>query len=202
MSYLNAVNRLNHDAIKQLFTEARTYSNWQDKGVAADTLRELYNLTIMGPTSMNTLPARFVFLTTPCAKQKLLPALAEGNHTKTLAAPVTVIVAHDSKFYAHLPELFPHMPGADQMFANDEPLSSITAFRNGTLQGAWLIMAARALGLDCGPMSGFDNNKTDEIFFSDNGWQSNFLVNIGYGAKEKLHDRGRRLSFDQACTLI
>lgn len=195
-------SRLNNDTMKQLFTEARTYSNWQDKGVAAETLRELYDLAIMGPTSMNTLPARFVFLTTPSAKQKLLPALAEGNHTKTLSAPVTVIVAHDPKFYTHLPELFPHMSGADQMFANDKPLSSITAFRNGTLQGAWLIMAARSLGLDCGPMSGFDNEKTDEIFFADNGWQSNFLVNIGYGVKEKLHDRGKRLSFDQACTLI
>ena len=197
-----AMNRLNDEAIKQLFTEARTYSNWQDKGVAAETLRELYNLAIMGPTSMNTLPARFVFLTTPSAKQKLLPALAEGNHAKTLAAPVTVIVAHDPKFYTHLPELFPHASNADQMFANDGALSEITAFRNGTLQGAWLIMAARALGLDCGPMSGFDNDKTDEIFFADNGWQSNFLVNMGYGVKEKLHNRGKRLSFDQACSLI
>jgi 3-hydroxypropanoate dehydrogenase len=202
MNELQATNRLNNTAMDQLFTEARTYSNWQDKGVAADTLRELYDLAIMGPTSMNTLPARFVFLTTPSAKKKLLPALAEGNHVKTLSAPVTVIVAHDPKFYTHLPKLFPHASGADQMFANDETLSTTTAFRNGTLQGAWLIMAARALGLDCGPMSGFDNEKTDEIFFADNGWQSNFLVNIGYGIKEKLHGRGKRLSFDQACTLI
>ncbi|MEH6617370.1 MAG: malonic semialdehyde reductase [Porticoccus sp.] len=196
------MNSINDQAIKQLFTEARTHSCWQDKGIAADTLRQLYDLTVMGPTSMNTLPARFVFLTTPCAKQKLLPALAEGNHEKTLSAPVTVIVAHDPKFYTHLPELFPHMPGADQMFANNEPLSSETAFRNGTLQGAWLIMAARSLGLDCGPLSGFDNATADEIFFENNGWQSNFLVNIGYGVKENLHDRGKRLNFEQACMLV
>ena len=193
---------LNDQAIKQLFTEARSYAYWQDKGVAADTLRQLYNLTALSPTCMNTLPARFVFLTTPCSKQKLLPALAEGNHEKTLSAPVTVIVAHDPKFYTFLPELLPHAPEANQMYINNEPLSSETAFRNGTLQGAWLMMAARALGLDCGPMSGFDNTKTDEIFFTGNGWQSNFLVNIGYGSKEKLHDRGKRLSFDQACTLV
>ena len=196
------MNSINHQAIKQLFPESRTYSSWQDKGIAADTLRQIYHLTVMGPTSMNSIPARFVFLTTPCSKQKLLPALAEGNHEKTLSAPVTVIVAHDPNFYTHLPELFPHMPGADQMFANDEALSRETAFRNGTLQGAWLIMAARALGLDCGPMSGFDNAKTDEIFFSDNGWQSNFLVNIGYGTNEKIHERGKRFDFDQACILM
>lgn len=196
------MNAIDNRAIKQLFAEARTHGHWQDRGVAADRLRELYDIAVKGPTSMNTLPARFVFITTPCGKQKLLPALAEGNHEKTLSAPVTVIVAHDPKFFTHLPELFPHMPQAEQMFANNEALSSETAFRNGTLQGAWLIMAARALGLDCGPMSGFDNAKTDEIFFAENGWQSNFLVNIGYGVKEKLHERGKRLSFDQACVLV
>lgn len=193
---------INDHAIKQLFTEARTHSHWQDRGIAAETLRQLYDIAAMGPTSMNALPARFVFLTTPCAKQKLLPALAEGNHEKTLTAPVTVIVAHDPTFFTHLPELFPHMPDAQKMFSGNEELASETAFRNGTLQGAWLMMAARALGLDCGPMSGFNNAKTDDIFFADNGWKSNFLINLGYGAEEKLHERGRRLSFDQACRLI
>ncbi|MBQ0807082.1 MAG: malonic semialdehyde reductase [Porticoccus sp.] len=196
------MNAINEHATQQLFTEARTHSYWQDRGIGADTLRHLYQLTSMGPTSMNTLPARFVFLTTPAAKQRLLPALAEGNHEKTLAAPVTVIVAHDLKFYTELPELFPHMAGADQMFANDTALAEVTAFRNGTLQGAWLIMAARALGLDCGPMSGFDNAKADEIFFSDNDWKSNFLVNLGYGVEEKLHERGKRLDVETACILL
>jgi 3-hydroxypropanoate dehydrogenase len=196
------MHTIDHQAISQLFTDARTHSYWQDKGIAADTLRQLYDLAVMGPTSMNTLPARFVFLTTPHAKEKLLPALAEGNHQKTLTAPVTVIVAHDPRFYTHLPELFPHMPGAEKMFADNESLAQETAFRNGTLQGAWLIMAARTLGLDCGPMSGFDNDKTDDIFFADTGWKSNFLINLGYGIEEKLYPRGTRLSFEQACRII
>lgn len=193
---------IDKQALSQLFTEARTHSHWQDRGIAADTLRQLYDLAVKGPTSMNTLPARFVFLTTPSAKEKLLSALAEGNHQKTLTAPVTVIVAHDPAFYTHLPQLFPHMPGAENMFANNQPLAQETAFRNGTLQGAWLIMAARALGLDCGPMSGFDNAKTDDIFFADTGWKSNFLINLGYGMDETLHKRGARLSFEQACRMI
>lgn len=196
------MNAIDEQATQQLFTEARTHSYWQDRGIAAETLREIYNLTSMGPTSMNTLPARFVFLTTPAAKQQLLPALAEGNQEKTLAAPVTVIVAHDPKFYTELPELFPHMNGADQMFADNTALAEVTAFRNGTLQGAWLIMAARALGLDCGPMSGFDNAKTDEIFFGNKGWKSNFLVNLGYGIEDKLHERGKRLDIETACMLL
>ena len=196
------MNAINEQATRQLFTEARTHSHWQDRGVAADTLRQLYHLASMGPTSMNTLPARFVFLTTPAAKQRLLPALAEGNHEKTLTAPVTVIVAHDPTFYTELAALFPHMAGADQMFANNEALAEVTAFRNGTLQGAWLIMAARALGLDSGPMSGFDNAKTDEIFFTDNDWKSNFLVNLGYGVEDKLHERGKRLDLEKACLVL
>lgn len=189
-------------SIEQLFTEARTYSHWQDRGIAADTLRQLYQLAAMGPTSMNAQPGRFVFLTTPASKQRLLPALAEGNRDKTLSAPVTVIVAHDPTFYRHLPELFPHMDGAEKMFADNEELSNSTAFRNGTLQGAWLIMAARALGLDCGPMSGFDNGKIDDIFFAENGWQSNFLINLGYGDHDALYARGKRLDFEEACLLL
>jgi len=193
---------IDQHSIEQLFTEARTYSHWQDRGIAADTLRQLYQLAAMGPTSMNAQPARFVFLTTPASKQRLLPALAEGNRDKTLAAPVTVIVAHDPTFYRHLPELFPHMDGAEKMFADNEELARVTAFRNGTLQGAWLIMAARALGLDCGPMSGFDNGKIDDIFFAENGWQSNFLINLGYGDHDALYARGKRLDFEEACLLL
>jgi len=193
---------IDQHSIQQLFTDARTHSYWQDCGIAADTLRQLYQLAAMGPTSMNSEPGRFVFLTTPAAKQRLLPALAEGNREKTMTAPVTVIVAHDPRFYRHLPELFPHMAGAEKMFADNEELARVTAFRNGTLQGAWLIMAARALGLDCGPMSGFDNAKTDDIFFSENGWKSNFLVNLGYGDPEKLHPRGKRLDIEEACLLL
>ena len=196
------MSSLNQTALQQLFTHAHTHSHWLDQGIAADTLRQLYQLTAMGPTSMNAQPGRFVFLTTPAAKQQLLPALAEGNRDKTLAAPVTVIVAHDPAFYRHLPELFPHMEGAEQMYAENDELAQSTAFRNGTLQGAWLIMAARALGLDCGPMSGFDNGKTDEIFFTENGWKSNFLVNLGYGDSQKLHPRGKRLEFEEACLLL
>lgn len=193
---------IDQHSIEQLFTAARTYSHWQDRGIAADTLRQIYQLAAMGPTSMNAQPGRFVFLTTPAAKQRLLPALAEGNKAKTLAAPATVIVAHDPTFYRHLPQLFPHSEGADRMFASNEELAQSTAFRNGTLQGAWLIMAARALGLDCGPMSGFDNGKTDEIFFSQNGWKSNFLINMGYGDPEKLFPRGKRLDFEETCMLL
>lgn len=196
------MSSLNQAALKQLFTHAHTHSHWLDQGIAADTLRQLYQLAAMGPTSMNAKPGRFVFLTTPVAKQQLLPALAGGNRDKTLAAPVTVIVAHDPAFYRRLPELFPHMEGAEQMYAENDELAQNTAFRNGTLQGGWLIMAARALGLDCGPMSGFDNSKTDEIFFTENGWKSNFLVNLGYGDSQKLHPRGKRLEFEEACLLL
>lgn len=196
------MSSLNQAALKQLFTHAHTHSHWLDQGIAADTLRQLYQLAAMGPTSMNAQPGRFVFLTTPVAKQQLLPALAGGNRDKTLAAPVTVIVAHDPAFYRRLPELFPHMEGAEQMYAENDELAQNTAFRNGTLQGGWLIMAARALGLDCGPMSGFDNSKTDEIFFTENGWKSNFLVNLGYGDSQKLHPRGKRLEFEEACLLL
>ncbi|TNE79657.1 MAG: malonic semialdehyde reductase [Gammaproteobacteria bacterium] len=193
---------IDQQSIQQLFTDARTHSYWQDRGIAADTLRQLYQLAAMGPTSMNAQPGRFVFITTPAAKQRLLPALAEGNRDKTMAAPATVIVAHDPAFYRRMPELFPHMEGAEQLFANNEELAQSTAFRNGTLQGAWLIMAARALGLDCGPMSGFDNAKADEIFFAESGWKSNFLINLGYGDPEKLHPRGKRLDFEESCLLL
>jgi 3-hydroxypropanoate dehydrogenase len=154
----------------------------------------------MGPTSANSGPARFVFVRTTEAKERLKPALSAGNLEKTMAAPVTVIVAYDPRFYDELPRLFPHAD-ARAWFAGNEALAEETAFRNSTLQGAYLIMAARALGLDCGPMSGFDRAKVDEAFLAGRGWKSNFLVNLGYGDPEGVLERLPRLSFDEACEL-
>ena len=157
---------------------------------------------IRWPTSANCSPARFLFLRTKEAKERLAPALSSGNLAKTMAAPVTVIVAYDPKFYEHLPTLFPHNPDATSWFTSNESLAATTAFRNGTLQGAYLILAARALGLDTGAMSGFDNAKVDAEFLAGRGWRSNFLVNLGKGDPEGLFARSPRLSFDEACVLL
>ena len=184
-----------------LFREARTHNKWQDKPVTDETLRELYEILKFGPTSANSSPARFVFIRTPEGKEKLRPALSSGNTEKTMTAPVTVIVAYDPKFYDKLPKLFPHNQDAVSWFSSNDSLAATTAFRNGTLQGAYLMMAARALGLDVGAMSGFDNAKVDEAFFSFNGWRSNFLVNIGYGDPAGLFNRSPRLDFDEAVVL-
>jgi 3-hydroxypropanoate dehydrogenase len=186
--------------LDQLFRSARTQNKWQDRPVPDSTLQELYDLLKWGPTSANGMPGRFVFLRTPEAKEKLRPALSAGNLDKTLSAPVVCIVAHDLKFYDRLPYLFPHAD-ARSWFAGNERLAETTAFRNGTLQGAYLIMAARSLGLDVGPMSGFDNAKVDQAFFAGTDWRSNFLVNLGYGDPSGLFDRSPRLSFDEACRL-
>jgi len=193
---------LDDDALNQLFRSARTYPTWDTREVPGQTLRELYELAIMGPTSMNCLPARFVFITTPEGKAKLMPAVAEGNLAKVEEAPVTIIVAHDTRFYEHMPELWPHMPDAGKMFEQNGALAETTAFRNGTLQGAYLILAARALGLDVGPMSGFDNETLDSIFFPDGRYRSNFLMNVGFGDDRGLYARGPRLDFEQAVTLV
>jgi 3-hydroxypropanoate dehydrogenase len=160
MSYL-----LNDAALDALFRKARTHNAWLDKPVSDDLLCRLYDLMKWGPTSAKCCPARILFLRTPEAKQRLAPALAPGNLEKTTKAPVTAIIAHDAKFYEQLPRLFPHNPGAREWFSNSPELAGITAFRNGTLQGGYFILAARSLGLDCGPMSGFDNAKVDEEFF-------------------------------------
>ena len=194
-------NRLDDHAIDQLFRTARTYPTWDTREVPETMLRELYELAIMGPTSMNCLPARFVFITTPEGKARLMPAVAEGNLSKVDEAPVTVILAHDTRFHEHMPELWPHMPDAGRMFEENTELAGTTAFRNGTLQGAYLILAARALGLDVGPMSGFDNDKLDSIFFPDGRYKSNFLMNVGFGDDRGLYSRGPRLAFEQAVTL-
>ena len=191
---------LDPTALAALFTEARTHFKWTDKPVLDSTLYELYDLMKMGPTSANCSPARLVFLRTPEGKEKLKPALSSGNLEKTMTAPVTVIVAEDPKFYDKLPQLFPHAD-ARAWFASSEALAAETAFRNSTLQGAYLILAARALGLDAGAMSGFDRAKTDAAFFAESGWKSNFLINLGHGDATPLFPRSPRLSFDEACIL-
>src|ERR1700710_657223 len=184
-----------------LFKEARTHNKWRDTPVSDETLRELYDILKFGPTSANSSPARFAFIRTKEAKEKLAPALSSGNMEKTLSAPVTVIVAYDPKFFEKLPKLFPHNPDAISWFTSNDSLAATTAFRNGTLQGAYLLIAARSLGLDVGAMSGFDNAKVDAAFFPYNGWRSNFLVTLGHGDPAGLFSRSPRLSFDEACQL-
>ncbi len=184
-----------------IFREARTHNVWQDKPVSDVVLQALYDLLRMGPTSANCCPARFVFITSPEAKKRLEPALSVNNRAKTMVAPVTVIVAYDLDFAQKVPELFPHRPEAKDWF-KDQDFAATTAFRNGTLQGAYMIVAARALGLDCGPMSGFDNAMVDEEFFSGTRIKSNFLCNLGYGDPGQLMPRNPRLRFDHACRII
>lgn len=193
---------IDQGALDALFNNARSHNKWTDREVSDETLRQLYDLLKFGPTSANSSPARFVFLRGKEAKDKLAPALSSGNLEKTLAAPVVAIVAYDPRFYDQLPRLFPHNLDAKSWFTSNEGLAATTAFRNATLQGAYLIIAARALGLDAGPMSGFDNAKVDEAFLSDRGWRSNFLVNLGYGDPAGLFDRSPRLAFDEACVLL
>jgi len=196
----SSASTLEARVLDQLFHSARTQNKWQDRPVPDSMLQELYDLLKWGPTSANGMPARFVFVRTAEGKEKLRPALSAGNMDKTMTAPVITIVAHDLKFYDRLPYLFRHAD-ARSWFAGNERLAETTAFRNGTLQGAYLIMAARSLGLDVGPMSGFDNAKVDAAFFAGTDWRSNFLVNLGYGDPSGLFDRSPRLSFDEACRL-
>lgn len=191
---------LNQKAQAQLFTEARTHNAWQDRSVSDELLHQLYDLLKWAPTSANAAPARFIFVKSAEAKAKLLPSLSEGNIEKTMSAPVTVIVAHDLEFYEQLPALFPQAD-AKSWFAGNEAAITSTVQRNGSLQGAYLIMAARALGLDCGPMSGFDQAKVDEAFFAGSQWRSNFLINLGYGDTAQLYPRNPRLDFAQACRI-
>ncbi|TRB01714.1 MULTISPECIES: malonic semialdehyde reductase [Rhizobium/Agrobacterium group] len=191
---------LDSKALATLFTEARTHNGWTDKLVSDETLKALYDLTKMGPTSANCSPGRFVFVRSPEAKEKLRPALSSGNLEKTMAAPVTVIAAIDSEFYEKLPVLFPHAD-ARSWFTSSAAMAEETAFRNGTLQAGYLILAARALGLDTGAMSGFDKGKVDAAFFAGTTWKSNFLINLGHGDPSKLFGRLPRLGFEDACVL-
>ena len=191
---------LSDASLDQLFREARTHNKWQERQVPDDLLRSLYDVLKFGPTSANCSPARFLFVRTPEGKAKLKAALSPGNIEKTMTAPVTVIVAHDPKFYDHLPTLFPHAD-AKSWFSGNYTLAEQTAFRNGTLQGGYLILAARALGLDAGAMSGFDAGKVEENFLNTDGYKANFLVNLGYGDPAGLFPRSPRLSFEEACRL-
>jgi nitroreductase len=193
---------LDGGALAQLFSAARSYPHWQPCPIDSALLQRLYELVKWGPTSMNCSPARFVFVVSPEAKARLQPALAAGNVAKVAEAPATVIVAADPHFYEQLPRLFPANPNARDSFAAKPEWAAETAFRNGSLQGAYLVLAARALGLDCGPMSGFDNAKVDAEFFADSGYRSNFLVNIGYGDDRQLYPRGPRLGFDEAARIL
>jgi 3-hydroxypropanoate dehydrogenase len=194
---------LDATSLDLILRTARTHNGFQDKPVADDQLRALYEIMKWGPTSANSQPARVVFVRTKEGKERLRPALSAGNTEKTMSAPVTAIVAYDTQFYEHLPHQFPHDQTAKHWFSGPgkEQVGFLTAFRNGTLQGAYLMIAARALGLDVGAMSGFDNAVVDKAFFPDGRFKSNFLCNIGYGNPAKLFNRSPRLSFDEACTL-
>lgn len=187
-------------ALDALFRDARTHFDWRERPVDELLLRAAWDLAKMGPTSANSLPARITFVVSPEAKAKLKPALIPTNVEKTMKAPVTAIIAYDLAFYEKLPELFPHTD-ARSWFVGKEALIEKTAFRNGSLQGAYFILAARAVGLDCGPMSGFDNGAVDAAFFAGTAIRSNFLCNLGYGDGSKLFARGPRLSFEEACRI-
>ncbi len=187
--------------LDQLFFNARTANGFIDKPVPLELLQEVYNIAKMGATSMNTQPTRYVFLNSAESRARLIPALSPGNVDKTKAAPVTVIVATDTQFFEHMPTIW-HGPGAKEMFAGNVPLAQGTATRNGTLGGAYFMIAARAVGLDCGPMSGVDLAKVNAEFFADGRLQANFLINLGYGDNTKLFNRNPRLSFEQACSVL
>lgn len=192
---------ISEDAFNQLFREARTHSAWLPDPVPVELLRKAYELARVGPTSANSSPARFVFLTTPGEKARLQPALAPGNVEKTMTAPVTAIIAWDTQFHETLPRLFPQFD-MRSLFVGNQALIDETAFRNSSLQAAYFIMAARALGLDCGPMSGFNADKLNAEFFSDGKWKVNLLCNLGYGDKTKLHPRNPRLNFEEASVIL
>lgn len=192
---------LDQAAFEQLFLEARTQNAWKEGEVSDETLRRLFDIVKMGPTSANCSPARYVFVKSPEAKERLKPHLSGGNLEKTMAAPVTVIIANDMEFYEHLPKLFPHTD-AKSWFTSNDDLIRETAFRNATLQGGYMIIAARALGLDCGPMSGFDQAGVDEEFFKGTTYKSNFLLNLGQGDPSALFQRSPRFEFDEVASIL
>ena len=194
-------NPLDEEALNLIFGEARSMNGWQDKDVSDAMIHSLYDLTKMGPTSTNCSPARFVFVKSEAEKVKFEPALLPNNISKVMTAPVVAIIGYDLDFSDHMTKLFPHMDVAPMYKGNNE-MNVSTAFRNSSLQGAYLIMVARALGLDCGPMSGFNNQLVDETFFSDSNIKSNFLCCIGYGDSTKIFQRLPRLDFDEVCKII
>ncbi|MDD4963865.1 MAG: malonic semialdehyde reductase [Gallionella sp.] len=193
--------QLDDASLDTLFRTARTHNGWQDKPVSDEQLRQIYDLMKWAPTSANCSPARIVFVKSAEAKQRLLPAMIPGNEEKTRTAPVTAIIAQDYAFYEKLPQLFPHTD-ARAWFVGNQSLIDTTTFRNATLQGAYLLLAVRALGLDAGPMSGFDNAKVDAEFFPNSTIKSNFLINIGYGNATKLFARSPRLTFEEAAQIL
>jgi 3-hydroxypropanoate dehydrogenase len=192
---------INREALDQLFTNARTHNAWLKKPVDSNFLRAIWDLTKMGPTSANCSPARIVFIASDDAKARLRPCLVKENIEKTMAAPVTAIIGSDQKFFNRLDELFPHTD-ARSWFVGNNALIESTAFRNSSLQGAYFMLAARALGLDCGPISGYDNEAVDAAFFANADIKSNFLCNIGYGSGEDIFPRSPRLDFEDACQVL
>ncbi len=188
-------------SLDQLFLKARTANGFTDQPVPVALLQQAYDIAKMGATSMNTQPTRYVFLNSAESRARLIPALSPGNVDKTKVAPVTVIVATDTQFFEHMPQIW-HGAGAKEMFAGNVPLAQSTANRNGTLGAAYFMIAARAVGLDCGPMSGVDLAKVNAEFFPDGRFQTNFLINLGYGDDSKLFDRNPRLRFEQACSVL
>ena len=193
--------KVSSDCLDQLFFKARTANGFLDQPVPLDLLKQVYDITKMGATSMNTQPSRYVFLLSKESRARLLPALSPGNLDKTRDAPVTVIVATDTRFYEHMPQVW-HKPGAKENFEGNPALAQATAIRNGTLGGAYFMIAARAVGLDCGPMSGVDLAQVNAEFFPDGRLQANFLINLGYGDDSRLFDRNPRLSFEQAAAVL
>jgi 3-hydroxypropanoate dehydrogenase len=193
---------LDNVALDTIFRTARTYHGWLDKPVSDETLHALWDVMKWGPTSANCSPARILFVRTRQAMERLRPALSPNNVDKTMAAPVCAIIGYDTRFHEHLPQLFPANPDMQKRFADAPALAEVTAFRNGTLQGAYFIIAARALGLDCGAMSGFDNAKVDAEFFPDGRVKSNFLCSIGYGDPESIRPLSPRFTFDEACSIL
>ncbi len=189
-------------ALEQLFLSARTQNKWQPKDVPDGKLREIVDIMKMGPTSANTQPARIVFIRSQAAKERLKPLLNEGNRDKTMAAPVCAIIAYDLDFYEHIPRLFPHRPEVRDNFIGKDAFVLDTAYRNGTLQGAYFMLAARAVGLDVGAMSGFDNAGVDAEFLAGTNWKSNFLCNIGYGDPSGVMERLPRLPFEEYAKIV
>jgi len=195
---------IDEKVLDTLFRTARTQNGFVDRAVSDAQLRQIYDLAKWGPTTQNSQPMRIVFVRSKEAKEKLAPALSPGNLDKTMKAPATAIIAFDSRFYEHLPQTFPNNPAAKKNYEGDEKKAHVerTALRNSSLQGAYFILAARASGLDCGPMSGFDNSKVDAAFFPDGRFKSNFLINLGYGDPSKVFPRNPRFDFDSACKIV
>lgn len=193
---------IDQDCLQQLFFDARSYNGWRDEPITDEQLSRLYDILKMGPTAFNCCPGRFIFLRTDAAKERIRPHLRPNNISKTMTAPVLAIIAHDTRFFEHFEQLTPFRPENKDHFVDNEPLAATVAFRNGTLQGAYLMMAARATGIDCGPMSGFDNAGVDAEFFPDGNVKSNFICGLGQGDPDSIFERLPRFEFDEVCEVL